>query len=93
MPRSSGRFSALALVLFCIAVPPAPCGAEEYATATAAAHCLSKVTHINYESVAAIDMVEFFCRDGEIQTFDSDNSGHAEQDYAKHGRLEIPCSA
>eukprot|EP01044_Picomonas_judraskeda_P000480 COSAG03_NODE_21_length_21000_cov_26.440649_6_plen_1159_part_00 len=53
--------------------------------------CLTRLTHIHYESVAAIDMVEFFFRDDTTAMYDTDGSGYAEHDYAKHGRVVVPC--
>ena len=59
--------------------------------ASAQLGCLTRVTHVHYESVAAIDMVEFFFRDDSSELYDADGSGPAENDYAKHGRIVVPC--
>jgi len=54
--------------------------------------CLSRVTYINYESVAAIDLVHFFYHGGTMNVYDTDKSGFAPHDYARHTRTEVPCS-
>ena len=59
--------------------------------ASAQLGCLTRVTHVHYESVAAIDMVEFFYRDDSSELYDADGSGPSENDYAKHGRIVVPC--
>ena len=59
--------------------------------ASAQLGCLTRVTHVHYESVAAIDMVEFFFRDDSSELYDADGSGPSENDYAKHGRIVVPC--
>eukprot|EP01052_Picozoa_sp_SAG31_P028546 SAG31_NODE_2765_length_5123_cov_4.714541_2_plen_970_part_00 len=57
--------------------------------------CLSPVTYLDYESVAALDMVQFHYRSGHMQgntvIYDADNSGNHEADYARHEWQEVPC--
>lgn len=59
--------------------------------AQAQVSCLTRLTHVHYESVAAIDMVEFFFRDDSTALYDTDGSGYTDHDYAKHGRVVVPC--
>ena len=67
------------------APPPAPSPEQDHS-------CLSRVAMIDYESVAAIDMVMIEYHDGsETAVHDPDASGPHDAAYARHVDTEIPC--
>ena len=51
---------------------------------------LKKPAHVSCCWVSPLQ-VEFFYRDGTDALYDTDGSGYAEHDYAKHGRAVVPC--